>query len=122
MASKSLKFTKQVKPILSLDRGEAKRRVINLYKAWYKEVPYIVRQFDIAKSEEQCRVLLRQEFVKHENVTDIRIIDMLIVKGQMELQECVENWKQKGHVMDLFKEHIEKKPTDFLSKFIAGLN
>lgn len=32
---------RQVKPILSVDRGEAKKRVLNLYKAWYRQMPYI---------------------------------------------------------------------------------
>lgn len=32
---------KQVKPILSTDREEARRRVLNLYRAWYRQVPYI---------------------------------------------------------------------------------
>lgn len=34
-------FPKQVKPMLSLDREEARKRVKNLYKAWYRQIPYI---------------------------------------------------------------------------------
>lgn len=40
----------------------------------------------------------------------------------MELKECVEIWKQKGHIMRYWKESQEPKPTDFLSKFIQGVN
>lgn len=36
---------RQVKPLLSVDRGEAKRRVINLYKAWYRQIPYSCKYF-----------------------------------------------------------------------------
>lgn len=32
---------KNVRPILSLNKGEAKGRVLNLYKAWYRQVPYL---------------------------------------------------------------------------------
>jgi len=70
--------------------------------------------YDITKSVEQCRVKLREEFEKNRHVTDIRVIDMLVIKGQMELKETVEIWKQKCHVMTYFKETVEPKPTDFL--------
>ena len=32
---------REVKPLLSVDREEARRRVFNLYKAWYRQIPYI---------------------------------------------------------------------------------
>ncbi|KAK4875526.1 hypothetical protein RN001_011948 [Aquatica leii] len=123
MASRAMNLAqRQVKPILSLDQDEARKRAINLYRAWNKQLPFIVRHFDIPKSVEQCRQILREEFTKHENLTDVRVIDMLIIKGQMELQESVNNWKQKGHIMSYFKETIEPKPKDFLSKFLQGVD
>nr|8B9Z_W Chain W, NADH dehydrogenase [ubiquinone] 1 alpha subcomplex subunit 6 [Drosophila melanogaster]8BA0_W Chain W, NADH dehydrogenase [ubiquinone] 1 alpha subcomplex subunit 6 [Drosophila melanogaster] len=111
----------QVRPILSVDREEARKRALNLYKAWYRQIPYIVMDYDIPMTVEQCRDKLREEFVKHRNVTDIRVIDMLVIKGQMELKESVEIWKQKGHIMRYWKESQDPKPTDFLSKFIQGV-
>ncbi|XP_014243973.1 NADH dehydrogenase [ubiquinone] 1 alpha subcomplex subunit 6 [Cimex lectularius] len=112
---------KQVKPLLSLDHGEARRRVLNLYKAWYRQIPYIVLDFDIPKNEAQCKSKLKEEFMKYKDVKDIRIIDMLVIKGQMELKECVKGWKQKGHVMAYWKDTHEPKPKDFLSKFVSGV-
>ena len=35
------KGVKQVRPLLSVDNAEARKRVLNLYKAWYRQVPYI---------------------------------------------------------------------------------
>jgi hypothetical protein len=35
------KVLQQVRPILSVDHSEARKRVFNLYKAWYRQVPYI---------------------------------------------------------------------------------
>jgi len=36
---------------------------------------------------EQCRDKLREEFVKHRNVTDIRVIDMLVIKVNASIRE-----------------------------------
>ncbi|XP_065155625.1 NADH dehydrogenase [ubiquinone] 1 alpha subcomplex subunit 6 [Atheta coriaria] len=111
---------REVRPLLSLDREEARRRARNLYRAWYKQLPHVVRQYDIPKSVEQCKAKLREEFMKHKDCEDVRVIDMLVIKGQMELKETVNIWKQKGHIMNYFKETWEPKPTDFLSKFLQG--
>uniref|UniRef100_D1FQ06 NADH dehydrogenase [ubiquinone] 1 alpha subcomplex subunit 6 n=1 Tax=Simulium nigrimanum TaxID=683695 RepID=D1FQ06_SIMNI len=111
---------KQVRPILYVDKEEARKRVLNLYKAWYRQIPYIVMDYDIPKSEEQCRQKLREEFLRNKDVTDLRVIDMLVIKSQMELKETVEIWKQKDHIMRWWKESQDPKPTDFLSKFLSG--
>lgn len=71
-------------------------------------------------AENQCRDKLKEEFVKNKEIQDVRVIDMLVIKGQMELKETVKIWKQKGHIMRYWKESQEPKPTDFLSKFMAG--
>lgn len=83
---------------------------------------FIVHDFDIPRNEKQCREKLREEFAKYKDVTDIRVIDMLVVKGQMELKESVNIWKQKSHLMKFWKETTPQKPTDFLSKFFSGSN
>lgn len=38
---------KQVRPLLSLDKEEARKRVLNLYKAWYRQIPYIGKSIDL---------------------------------------------------------------------------
>ena len=35
----------QVRPILSVDKPEARRRVLNLYRAWYRHIPYVGKHF-----------------------------------------------------------------------------
>ncbi|XP_076182877.1 NADH dehydrogenase (ubiquinone) B14 subunit [Ptiloglossa arizonensis] len=117
----SVKATlKSVKPILSLNPQDARRRVLMLYKSWYRQIPFIVWGYDIPKSEAECRKKLREEFRRHDKVTDIRVIDLLVVKGQMDLQEAAMMWKPKGTMMNYWKETWEPKPTDFMSKFLAG--
>ncbi|XP_058837193.1 NADH dehydrogenase [ubiquinone] 1 alpha subcomplex subunit 6-like [Topomyia yanbarensis] len=110
----------QVRPMLSADHQEARRKVISLYKSWYRQIPLVMHEYDIPKSFEQCRSKLREKFLKHQAVSDVRVIDMLVVKGQMELKEVTARWKLKGHVMRYWNESQEPKPTDFLSKFYQG--
>lgn len=43
-----------------------------------------------------------------------------VFQGQMELKECVNQWKTKAHVMMYWKDTQEPKPDDFMSKFVAG--
>ncbi|KAK3924381.1 NADH dehydrogenase [ubiquinone] 1 alpha subcomplex subunit 6 [Frankliniella fusca] len=112
--------TRQVRPILSLSHDDSRRRVLALYKAWYRQIPHIVTEFDIPKNTKQCQQKLREEFLKHKDVKDIRVIDMLVIKGQMELKETVTKWKQVGHVMAYWKDSVNKKPDDFLGKFLDG--
>jgi len=69
---------------------------------------------------EQVRAKVKEEFVKQKDVTDIRVVDMLVIKGQMELKETTNIWKQKGHIMRYWQESVEVKPQDFLSKFMSG--
>ena len=83
---------------------------------------FLVEKFDIPKTVEECQQKLKAEFLKNKDVTDVRVIDMLVIKGQMELKETIKIWKQKGHVMRYWQESVEPKPTDFLSKFMSGNN
>ncbi|CAG0900592.1 unnamed protein product [Darwinula stevensoni] len=113
-------FMRKVKPIFSSNEAEARQRVISLYKAWYRQIPYIVHEFDIPKSVRQCREKLKEEFVKNKDLKDVRIIDAKVIKGQMDLVETKKMWRQKHHVMNYFQDTRNKQPTDFLSKFYAG--
>ncbi|XP_014217386.1 NADH dehydrogenase [ubiquinone] 1 alpha subcomplex subunit 6 [Copidosoma floridanum] len=112
--------TRTVKPLLSLRPEEARRRVLNLYKLWIRQVPFIVEDYDIPKGKEELREKIRSEFLKNAHVKDIRTIDMLVIKGQMELKEVVERWKNKGSLMYYFRDTVQPKPNDFMSKFLSG--
>jgi len=120
MASQASAVVRQVKPILSINREDARRKVLTLYKAWIRQVPITLLSYDIPKNEAECKRKIREEFKRHSHLTDLRLIDKLIIKGQMELQEVANIWKPKGGLMHYWRETWEKKPTDFMSKFLSG--
>ncbi|CAG9858060.1 unnamed protein product [Phyllotreta striolata] len=114
------KVVKHVKPILSVTQKEARKRVLSLYKSWFRQLPYIVKKYDVPVSYEDCRQRLRYEFTKYKKINDLRIIDMLIIRGQMDLKEVVKAWKTKSHIMRMFQDVYEVKTEDFLKKFYSN--
>ncbi|KAG8196178.1 hypothetical protein JTE90_007907 [Oedothorax gibbosus] len=91
--------TKHVRPILSTSREEARRNVLRLYKSWHKQLLKIIQLHYLPISIKMGRDKIKEMFVRNRDVTDIRVIDMLVTKGRMELEESVKGWKQKSHVM-----------------------
>ncbi|XP_077980387.1 NADH dehydrogenase [ubiquinone] 1 alpha subcomplex subunit 6-like [Glandiceps talaboti] len=120
-AAAAISAAKQtIKPVMSRDANEARSRVRNLYRAWYREIPHSVFQYQLDISVKQGREKLKEQFLLNANVHDIRAIDLLVIKGKMELEETHNVWKQRTHMMRYFHETEAPPKTDFLSKFYDG--
>lgn len=109
-----------VKPVLSASKEEAHRRVMSLYRAWYRQVPYILHAEPLPVTEKQMKDKLRECFYRNSNVRDTRVIDMMVIKGQMELTETVLKFKQTCHILKYFNETVQPRPKDFISRFLDG--
>merc|ERR1739840_66002 len=120
-STKSVNVVRQVKPLLSVSKNEARLRTLALYKAWQRQVPFICDEYDIQPSQKMVREKVKEKFMVNANVKDFRVVDMLVVKGQQDLQEIVEKWQQAPHIMSkYFAESYEARPKDFMSKFLTG--
>ena len=67
---------------------------------------------------EHIRSKIKDMFYQNKNVTDLRSIDMLIIKVQIKLTETLKVHKQPCHVCKLFAEEYNPKSKDFISKFL----
>ncbi|KYN50184.1 NADH dehydrogenase [ubiquinone] 1 alpha subcomplex subunit 6 [Cyphomyrmex costatus] len=85
MASRVASVVRQVKPILSLNRDDARRKVLKLYKAWIRQVPISKLVYDIPKNEAACKQKIREEFKRHAHLTDLRIIDKVIIRVRIRI-------------------------------------
>lgn len=107
---------------LRLDQQSVRRRVLNLYKAWYRQLPVILYDYNLQITAQETRSVLRETFVENSRLTDLRVIDQLIIKGQIELNECVNHQKEPCHVMKIFdkRNRTDSKPKDFLGNFLQS--
>ena len=61
--------------------------------------------------------------MRNKDVTDLRVIDLLVVRGQMDFVETAEIWRQQHNaaIMDRKKDTYKKKPQGFLESFYEGV-
>lgn len=108
-----------IKTGLSLDKKDVRKRALNLYKAWYRQIPIILYDYNMPIAPEVGRSKLREIFVTNSKIEDPRVVDQLIIQGQMELNESVNKQKEDCHLYKYFRSQ-QRKPKDFLTKFIDG--
>jgi NADH dehydrogenase (ubiquinone) 1 alpha subcomplex subunit 6 len=86
------------------------------------QAPEICDIYKLEITSRQLRRRIRQEFEKNRYVSDLSIIDVLLFKGRIELEETMNSWKQPTHVMRYFQndEYAQPKTKEFLTNFYQG--
>merc|ERR1719187_819214 len=75
--------------------------------------------FQLPYNQEKAVSKIREEFLKNSHVRDVRAIDLLVMKSQMDLQETLLKWKQTCHMKGFFKHQtLVETPTDFFGKIL----
>lgn len=57
------------------------------------QAPEIIDMYQIPISVYDLRTKVREQFEKNKHVTDIRVADVLLLKGRQEYQETINYWK-----------------------------
>lgn len=68
--------------------------------------------------EKEVKQAIRQHFYRNANVKDQRVIDMLLERGYMDLEDTLLQHKQKNHLMLLIEGYTGG--TDFNSKRLTS--
>ncbi|KAF8346660.1 hypothetical protein F5887DRAFT_960170 [Amanita rubescens] len=105
---------------VSLNAAEARTRAIRLYRAWYRSAPEIVELYALNSSPAHIRHSIRERFEKNRYVTDLRAIDVLLLKSRQEYQETLNCWKQKDHIEGIFLAPQHRPQKTFMEKFFEG--
>lgn len=79
------------------------RKVVGLYRRMARQVPRMIKLYEIPYAVAEMRHLLNILFKKNAHLTDPRVIEMLVVRGEMEMEETLNQWKQRGHLLDILE-------------------
>ncbi|PCH43078.1 hypothetical protein WOLCODRAFT_153138 [Wolfiporia cocos MD-104 SS10] len=105
---------------ISASPEQARQRVFQLYRDWYRAAPEIISLYALPVSVPFFRHAIRRKFEENRYVTDQRVIDVLLLKGRQEYQETMNQWKMYDHVMGILLESRKGRPRSFLEKFYEG--
>jgi NADH dehydrogenase (ubiquinone) 1 alpha subcomplex subunit 6 len=90
---------------------------------FYPQCPDIVQFQFLDITPAQMRARVRLEFDRNSTETSLPVINRLIFKGEKDMEEMMNQWQQKTHVMRFFENDWrgqDEAPKSFLEKFYEG--
>ena len=82
--------------------------------------PEICTLFALNVSPSQVRQAIRLEFERNRYVSDPKVIDLLLQKGQQSFQETMNCWSQEPHILGILLAPKDRPQRSFLQKFYEG--
>eukprot|EP00549_Striatella_unipunctata_P024946 CAMPEP_0118688980 /NCGR_PEP_ID=MMETSP0800-20121206/9219_1 /TAXON_ID=210618 ORGANISM="Striatella unipunctata, Strain CCMP2910" /NCGR_SAMPLE_ID=MMETSP0800 /ASSEMBLY_ACC=CAM_ASM_000638 /LENGTH=122 /DNA_ID=CAMNT_0006586295 /DNA_START=43 /DNA_END=411 /DNA_ORIENTATION=+ len=73
--------------------------VARLYRSIVKELPRVLMIYDIDTPLSEARDSVRQQFQKNSHIQDPRVLNMLLEKGYMDLEEILLQHAQRPHLI-----------------------
>lgn len=100
-----------------------KSSVVHLYRSIIRELPRVMTIYDVDLPLKTARSAITFHFRKNHAIQDTRVVNLLLAKGYMELEETLMQWKQKTHLLRILEPaelNQPKKPLTMLEKMIYG--
>jgi NADH dehydrogenase (ubiquinone) 1 alpha subcomplex subunit 6 len=91
----------------------------------FTKIPTIIDFHWLDVTEDQFRHRVRTEFEQKRNVDSLPVLHRQLFQGQKDLEEMLNHWQQKTHIMRYFEAdwkdryNVERQKT-FLQKFYEG--
>ena len=71
-----------------------------------------------------ARTLVAEKFRQNQHVTDLKLLDVMRYKAEMELEETLEKFKTRSHIWEILMEEqnpaLPEKKGPFLDTFFSG--
>jgi len=74
-----------------------------------RELPRVLTLYDIDLTLEDARENVRAHFDRNNHIKDDRVVDMLVSKGYMELEETLLQHKQRSHLQRTLSGYIDQE-------------
>merc|ERR1719223_2150121 len=116
--------------VSSSTRAELSYQVVSMFRKMCREASAVASLYDLPYTPSEVRHLVGLQFRRNGEVKDPRLVEMLLAKAEMELEESRNQWKQRPHLITLLnptmledgavdfdgKEAVERD--DFVTRFL----
>lgn len=119
----------------SLSLEEAKKSALHFFRQVCRSLPRIMDIYNLhdVTTTSQLRSAVAAQFRKHADVSNPKVIDMLIFKGEEDLRNYIDHSKQRHHILGQFVigqeglipsniGFIDRGDSEFLRKFYDSNN
>jgi hypothetical protein len=102
--------------------GEARKKVINVYRRIARMLPSVLKRYEIYDVPvPKARSNLAKHFRKYADVAEPQVIDTLRFKAEMDMYEALAMFKTRSHVYDMVKDvPVTKHSSEFMRRFTNG--
>ena len=91
----------------------------------YSEAPRVSKMYLLEGTPADLRRSTLLQFRKHGGVGDPVVVDQLLAKAEMDFEETVQQWKQRGHLLNLLEPDVPAPDPmldaeEFFRRFLDG--